>query len=175
MARSQNSDPLMSHNFSILDVPVAGALPLAFSLKAVQNALGGGNFVGARSVSYPDVTMDVRTIKEGVHHYVHRVPTGYATTGECLIEWALFNTNLDMWAWMQQAIRGKIAPRRSLIIVHTRNDKIMPQRMTLLSGCVPTTWKPGSDLDAMTSEVVIESLTLNVHEITPIALPVPIS
>lgn len=175
MARSQNSDPLLAHNFSILDVPVIGALPLAFTIKAAQSAIGSGNFVGAASVSYPEVTLEMRTIKEGNEHHVHQVPTGFVTTGDVTIEWALFNINLDMWAWMQQAIRGRIAPRRSLIIVHTRNDKLIPQRMTLLESCVPTTWKPSGDLDANTSTVLLESLTLHVHNVVPIPLPIPIS
>ncbi len=146
MARSVNSDPLLAHNFSILDVPVAGPLPLAFSIKALQSAIGAGNFVGAKSVALPDVQLEMRPIKEGNNYRTHQVPTGFVTTGECTIEWALFNINLDMWAWMEQAIRGRIAPRRSLIIVQTRNDKIIPQRMTLLSGCVPTAWRNHSDL-----------------------------
>jgi len=175
MARSQNSDPLLSHNFSLLDVPVPGALPLAFSIKAAESAVSGGNFIGAKSVTYPDVTLEMRTIKEGTSHEVHQTPTGYVTTGDVTIEWALFNTSLDMWAWMQQAIRGRIAPRRSLIVVHTRNDKIVPQRMALLHGCLPTMWKPSGDMDATASEVLLESLTLHVHKISPIALPIPLS
>lgn len=175
MARSINSDPLLAHNFAILDVPVAGPLPFAFASQAARSAIQSGNFVGAKSVSIPEVTIEMRDIKEGNAHYVHRVPTGYVTTGETVIEWALFNTNLDMWAWVQQAIKGIIAPRRSLIVVHTRGDKVIPQRMHLLSGCVPTSWKPSSDLDALSSEVLMESLTLHVHEVILIPTPVPVT
>lgn len=175
MARSINSDPLLSHHFSIIDVPVAATLPFAFPIKLAQSAIGSGNFVGAKSVTFPDVTLEMKQIKEGNNPYIHQVPMGFVTTGDVTIEWALFNINLDMWAWMQQAILGRIAPRRSLIVVQTRSDKIIPQRMTLLEYCVPSAWKPGTDLDAETSQVVMESLTLNVWRIQPIPTPIPVT
>ena len=50
MARSASTDPLLAHNFALLDIPVAGLLPTAFPIKTVQNAVSNSAFVGFRSL-----------------------------------------------------------------------------------------------------------------------------
>jgi len=173
MARSVNSDPLLSHNFALLDVPVAGVFPTAFPVKAVQSAINNGSYVGFQSISIPEMTVDMKDIREGNWPFTHHVPQGYVAGGECTIRFAVFNTNLDMWLWFQQVVWGRVAPRRSLIVVQTRNQKRIPQRMLWLRDCIPSTWRPATDLDASGSEVVMEELTLSVERVEILPLPVP--
>ena len=173
MARSVNSDPLMSHNFALMDVPVAGVFPTAFPLKSVQSAVNNGSYVGFQSISIPEMSLDVKDIREGNWPWVHRVPQGYVAGGDCTLRFAVFNINLDMYLWFQQAVWGRVAPRRSFIVVQTRNRKAIPQRMLWLRDCIPTTWKPATDLDASSSEVVMEELTLAVMRVEILPLPVP--
>lgn len=174
MARSVNSDPLLVHNFALIDVPVGfSSLRTAFPIQAVRGEVETGSFIGAKSVEIPEMTLEMKEIRELTQPFVHSVPTGYSTTGDVTIEMALFNNSTDMYFWFMQAVRGLHAPRRSLKVVQTRNDKRVIQRVLLLEGCVPRTWTPASPLDAQGTEVVVERLVLNVHLIEIRPLPVP--
>lgn len=174
MARSVNSDPLLSHNFALMDVPVAGALPLAFPIKTIQSAIESGSFIGARSVTVPAMQMDFKEIRELNDPHVHSVPTGYTTTGEVSIEMAVLNTNIDMYAWFLQVVHGRFAPRRSLLAAQTRNEKFLVQRLYLLKDCVPSSWTGVSQLDGTSSEVTVERLALHAHEVRLLPTPVPL-
>ena len=175
MARSVNSDPLLAHNFALIDVPVASALPLAFPIKTAQSAIQSGTFVGVKSIDIPEMTNDAKEIRELNGVFTHKVPSGYTTCGDATIEMAVFNSSLDMFVWFMQVAYGQLAPRRSILVVQFRNDKLIPQRLTLLHDCFPTAWKPASTLDATDGSVVMESLTLSVHRVTIVPLPVPLT
>lgn len=174
MARSANTDPLLAHNFALLEVPVAGLRPLAFPEKTARSWAGGRNFIGFKSIELPEVTVEHKTIKEGNWPYVHSISTGFVETGDVTLEMAVFPTNTDMWIYFQQAVWGKIVPRRSFMVVQTRADKVLMQRIYWLENCVPKSWSPVSALDAQTSEVTIERLTLSVHRIRIIPTPTPL-
>lgn len=174
MARSASTDPLLAHNFALLDVPVAGLLPTAFPIKTVQSAVASGSFVGFRSLTMPEATIEMKEIKEGNWPYTHKTPTGFVDSGTVSMEFAVFGFNTDMWLYFQQAIWGRIAPRRSFIVVQTRADKLTIQRAYWLEDCLPQSWKPVSDFDATSSEVSVESMTLDVHRIRLLPVPVPL-
>lgn len=175
MARSANTDPLLSMNFALLEIPVAGLLPTVFPVKTVQDELSSGRFVGFRSIAFPEVSVEHRDIKEGNWPYLHKVSTGHVDSGQVTLEFAVFPWNMDMWVYFSQAIWGRIAPRRSFLIVQMRNQKSQIQRVYWLEDCLPVSWKPTSDMDAHSSEVLVETLTMNVHRIRIVPTPTSIS
>jgi phage tail-like protein len=175
MARSANTDPLLAHNFALLEVPVAGLLPLAFPNKTIQSAVGSGSFVGFKSIDMPDVSIEMKQIKEGNWPHVHSVSTGFVDSGEVALEFALFPTNTDMWVYFQQAIWGRVAPRRSFLIVATRPSKSTIARVFWLEDCLPKQWTPTTSFDATSSEVLMEKIVLDVHRIRVVPTPSPLS
>lgn len=173
MARSYFLDPLLSHNFALIEVPAPTLLPLAFPLKTAQSAIANGNFVGFQSMSVPELSMEMKTIKEGNNPYVHQVPTGYQTGGNVTLTMAVFPLNIDMWTWWKQVVAGMFAPRRHLMLVHTRPDKGLPARMILCQNCIPTMWRPSTDLNASETSVCMESITFYTENVE--IIPVPFS
>ena len=173
MARSFLLDPLMVHNFALIEVPAASLLPLAFPLKTAQSAIANGNFVGFQSMTVPSMSMEMKTIKEGNNPLVHQVPLGFQTGGNVTLTMAVFPLNIDMYLWWQQVRDGMFAPRRHLILTHTRLDKGLPARMLQCSNCIPVEWKPASDFDANSTAVSMESITFYTENIS--VIPVPLS
>jgi len=174
MARSFRLDPLMTHNFALIEIPVANPFaPLAFPLKTATSAIANGNFVGFSSMSVPEFTMETREIKQGNWPYVHQVPMGYQQGGQVTLTMAVMPLNLDMYYWWQQVVNGIFAPRRHLILAHTRQDKALPARMLSCENCIPISWKPASDFDASTSQVSLETITFHTQRIN--VIPVPLS
>ena len=172
MARSSNSDPLLSHNFALIDVPVPGLLPLAFPVKTITSAIETGSFIGFQSVDMPEMSLETKTIKEGNWPKLHKLPIGFANSGQVTLRQAVLPYNTDMYYWFAQAMWGRIAPRRTLLVVHLRADKRLPQRIVKLGDCFPTSWRPSSALDGSTTEVVTEELTLEVGNLDFIPLPI---
>ena len=174
MARSYITDPLMVHNFALIEVPAATPFfPLAFPLKTAQSAIANGNFVGFTSMTVPEMTMETREIKQGNWPYVHQVPMGYQHGGQVTLTMAVIPLNIDMYAWWQQVLNGIFAPRRNLLLTHTRLDKGLPARMLSCSNCIPVAWKPASDFDAQTTQVSLEYITFHTQRID--IIPVPLS
>jgi hypothetical protein len=156
----------MSFNFAILEVPVAGLFPFAFPVKTIQDALSGEAFVGFKSIDFPSIQLETRDIKEGNWPFVHKVSTGFVDSGEVKLEMALFPVNTDMWVYFSQAVWG--------IVVQMRADNTI-QRVYWLENCLPTAWTPTSGMDAMSSEVLMEDITLSVHRIRILPTPNPIA
>ena len=173
MARSFITDPLMAHNFALIDVPTPTLLPLAFPLKTAQSAIANGNFVGFQSMTVPEFTMETKTIKQGNWPYVHEVPTGFQSGGNVTLTMAVFSLNVDMYQWWLQVVNGIFAPRRNLIMVHTRLDKALPTRMLSCENCIPVAWKPSTDFDATSTAVAMETITFHTQRIN--VIPVPLS
>lgn len=173
MARSYFLDPLLSHNFALIEVPAPTLLPLAFPLKTAQSAIANGNFVGFQSMSVPELSMEMKTVKEGNNPYVHQVPMGYQNGGNVTLTMAVFPLNIDMWTWWKQVVSGMFAPRRHLMLTHTRPDKGLPARMIFCKNCIPTSWRPSSDFNASESSVCTESITFYTENVE--IVPVPLS
>ncbi len=176
MARSHYSDPLMACNFALIEVPVAGPMPLAFPYKAIRSAVSQGNFIGFQSMTVPEVSVETREIRQGNWPHIHQVVTGFATGGNITLNQAVLPLGLDMYAWWKQTLNGLIAPRRNLLLTHTRLDRALPARMISAQLCIPISFKCASDFDANLSEVSIESITLHAHKVDIIIVPpVPIT
>jgi len=162
----------MACNFALMEVPVAGLLPLAFPFKTAQSALANGNFVGMASISIPEFTIETREVKEGNWSFVHQVSTGFQTGGIMTLSMAVLSPAIDMFLWWQQAMRGLFGPRRDLLITHTRLDRALPKRILHCKNCIPVGWKPASDFDASASIVSMESMSVHVERVDIIPLPI---
>jgi len=171
VARSYVHDPLMSHNFALIEIPTPTLLPLAFPLKTAQSAIANGNFVGFESMTVPEFTMETREIKQGNWPYVHQVPTGFQSGGNVVLTMAVMPLNIDMYQWWLQVVNGIFAPRRNLILAHTRLDKALPARMLSCENCIPVGWKPSTDFDAGSTAVARESITFHTQRINVIPVP----
>jgi len=176
MARSFFTDPLMTCNFALMEVPVAGPIPLAFGFKAIRSAISQGNFVGFQSMTVPEMTLEHKEIRQGNWGYIHKVITGFSTGGNITLTQAVLPEALDMYAWWLQAVNGIFAPRRNLLLTHTRQDHALPARILSCQGCLPVSWSPASPFEAATSAVSVESMTLWCQKIDIIIVPtVPVS
>ncbi len=171
MARSFESDPLMSCNFALIEVPTAGLIPLAFPYKTLRSALSNGNFVGFQTMTVPEISLETKEIRQGNNQYVHRVPTGFSSGGNVVLSQAVLRLAGDMGLWFKQALNGVFSPRRNMLLVHTRLDRALPARIIQCSDCIPVSWKPASDFDANSSTVSMESLTFFTPRVDIIFIP----
>lgn len=171
MARSFISDPLFSQHFALIDVPIAGLIPLAFPYKVIRSALNNGAFIGMQAISTPTMTLQTRAVQEGNWPFEHTILTGFHTGGDVILRQAVLPLALDMYTWWQQATWGRIGPRRNFIIAHLRADRRIPARLIWLKNCVPTSFKPSSDFDAGTTAVAMEELTMRADSIDIVPVP----
>lgn len=171
MARSFVTDPLLTSNFALMEVPVAGLAPLAFPFKAIHSQLSQGNFIGFQSINIPELSVETEEIRQGNYPYVHRVVTGFSTGGEVTLSQAVLPYGIDMYLWFMQSVQGILGPRRNLLITHTRLDKRIPVRLLSCENCIPTRYSPSSNLVADTSSVCTETLTFWTQRINVIILP----
>jgi phage tail-like protein len=164
----------MTHNFALIEIPVPVPLaPLAFPLKTATSAIANGNFIGFSGMTVPEFTMETKEIKQGNYPYVHQLLTGYQHGGQVTLSMAVMPLNIDMYQWWLQAVNGILAPRRNLMLTHTRLDKALPARMLSCENCIPVGWKPASDFDATSTQVSMETITFHTQRIN--VVPVPIS
>jgi len=168
MARTTDTDPLSNFNFYLIDVPIAGVIPVAFPFKIGQNA-SQGQLLSFKSITIPTMELQIKEIQEGNWPFKHNVPLGFVNTGQVTIASAVTSLSMDFFLWFHQAVYGKFGPRRNFTIAHTRQDQTIPRRIILLEGCIPVSWKPSSDFDATSSDISIEELTMAVNrvEVTP--------
>ena len=189
MARSARvTDPLMVSNFALreLPTPTIPAFPggPVLDTKVFPNTRGRSpsgyqDLLGFQSLSMPEVSVEFRDINEGNWPHAHRIPMTRMSTGDVTLSQAVFANSSDFYTWIFQALYGRGAPRRNFQIVHLgRSSDIalvgsvffgVPRwgeaRYIRLFGCLPVTWRPGSDFDANGAEVSLEELTINVERI----------
>lgn len=162
---------MLSCHFALIDVPMAGIVPLAFPYKVIKSALSNAAFIGMKSISLPTMQIETREIKEGNWPYVHHINSGYTSGGTVTLTQAVLPLGLDMYQWFLQGVWGRIGPRRHFIVCHLRADKSLPAKVIWLQHCIPAAWQPSSDLDANSSEVCVETLTMHCEHVE--VLPVP--
>lgn len=168
MARSIDTDPLMSFNFALIDVPVPvlPGPPVAFPMKSGQSLLDG-TLLSFQSIEIPPMTIQTKKIQEGNWPFQHTILMSSVQTGQVKIRQAVTPLNVDFELWFTTAVFGLpgTAPRRDFVVVQTRADKVIPRREIFLWGCIPVEWKPTSELDAGKAEMSIEELTLECNRI----------
>jgi phage tail-like protein len=167
VARSIDSDVLLSYQFGLVEIPVPAPLfPVAFPVKAGQSAISG-HLLSFQSIEVPSMTLQTKRIQEGNWPFMHQVPMGFLQTGQVKIRQAVTAINFDFFLWFTQAIYGLsfTAPRRNFAVVQTRADRSTPVREILLWDCIPVEWKPTSTLDAARGDISIEELTMECNRV----------
>lgn len=185
--KSRFSDYLNTLHFHLLDV--------SFSIPAVFNLAYGFRFC-----SGPEITVDVKEVKEGTYEYKKSVVQG-AMAGPITLHQGAQIFNSDFYDWTRSAIKGTQSYRRNLMLIQFTdispfgvgaegvgplgglagglvnavlplNDLIarIPGRAWMLSGCIPTHYKASSDLDPLSSEISIMELTLQPQDIQEFSL-----
>src|SRR5277367_2283018 len=97
MARSIDTDVLMSFNFALLDIPVPVPLaPVAFPLKAGQSAINQ-TLLSFQSIEIPSMTIQTKKIQEGNWPFQHTVLLSAVQTGQVKIRQAVTPLNIDFF------------------------------------------------------------------------------
>lgn len=121
---------------------------------------------GFTSVTGLDITTEVDTIREGgVNDYVHKLPK-WTTQSDLVLTKG--QTDLDLiWNWYADVIAGKIERKNGSI--YLLDDRGLPAMWWDFVDAYPVKWS-GPSLDAKTSLVATEALTLTHHGLTKPAL-----
>jgi len=167
MARSVDTDYLNSSNFYLLEIPSTAINALAFPIKLASNLVNDKGMVSFSSITLPTSTIQTERIQEGNWPFVHTVALSSVLTGQVTIRQAVAPANIDFSIWFSIAAHGRVntAPRKSFIVVHTRNDKQIPRRQIILWDCIPVSWTASSELNGSNPELVMEELTMEVNRI----------
>jgi len=167
MARSIDTDPLMVANFALMELTIGNTGTNDVSIFPITKGKSSKNgiYIGFQSISMPEVSVEYQDITEGNWPYPHKVPLTKASTGDVTITQAVVPTSSDFYVWIFQTLWGRGAPRRHLSIVHLDSGKLASGRQIGLYNCMPVSYTPGSEFDANSAEVSIESLTFNVERI----------
>lgn len=178
MARSHISDFLQVGRFHVLDV--------SFSIPPVLIPV-----FGFRSVTLPQMNMDVASIKEGNYEFPRKIIKG-ATTSSVTLEQGVSITNSDFYDWTRKSVVGRMGPRNLLLVQFSRINPVgsegvfrsptsgffgqafgnlefaarIPGRAWMLQNCRVMSYKPGSDFDALSMDVSIQTLELEIEEFT---------
>lgn len=180
--RSRLEDLLQSHRFWLVDVVPSSTIPF-FVL--------GSPIMGYQAITMPEITLDTDEIKQLNSMYKRTIYSGGGVGPVTLSRGARVYDDL-FYAWVDRAIRGiDMVPRNLLLLQYTEINaanalglsvdlpvaieawevaQFVPGRAWLLWGCIPMRYKPGSDFDAMSSEVSIMELDIQPWAITEFAL-----
>jgi phage tail-like protein len=181
-SRSRIADYLQSYRFWLVDMVPSSTFPF-FVL--------GSPVMGFQSITMPEVTLEVDEVKQINSMYKRYTYSGGSVGSMTLTRGARAYDDTFM-LWVERAMRGNdMTPRNLLLIQYTNisinNDigatvdmpvaieawevaQFIPGRAWLLWDCIPTRYKAGTDLDAMTGDVSIMEIDLQPHAFTEFAL-----
>jgi phage tail-like protein len=172
LARSRFLDLLQAYPFWVFDASGFAGNPLFTILDPV---------LGFSAVTSPEVTVEHKEIQPGNWEYKRRVVKSANVSPITMSRGARFYDS-DFFVWITNAIKGLQPLRRNLILIHFmgfrplamtgKKDKTryvtelgiaslverLPGRAWFLRGCLPASYKAGSDFDAKSSEVAIQTL-----------------
>ena len=172
------SDYLSNYHFHVMDV--------SFSVPTVFNLSAGFRFCTA-----PEITADVKEIKEGTFEYPRKVITG-AKCSDITLHRGTKLFDSDFYDWIAPSISGKstfnasslskLAPtdfRKNILIIQytdistntsggfspfqTLNDLIqfVPARAWMCYECIPVSYKAGTDFDGIGADMSIAELVIS--------------
>ncbi len=182
MARPRLLDLMQSFPFWVFDVSGAQGNSL-FSIFDPT--------LGFSAVSAPEIIVETRDIQPGNWEYKRRIVKGAEVGSVTLSRGARFYDS-DFYNWITNAILGKQAVRRNLVLVHFLGFRAQsqatgldlsqpdagiaqlglrtPGRAWVLYDCIPTRYRPGSDFDATSSDVSISELEVQPEHIIELTL-----
>lgn len=182
MPRPRILDMLQTHRFWLFDVVPSVARPFYVL---------GSPFLGFSNISMPEYTADVDEIKQINSMYKKYAYSG-GSVGVVTLSRGVRAWDGSMWDWMDRAIKGlEVTHRHLLLIQYTgmgnglaRSNGLQaveevnmplalmdgvaffPGKAWLLWNCIPTRYRPGTDLDAKSGEVSIAELDVQPEAMT---------
>ena len=152
MARSVETDPYHDFRFHLVD-------PAGGNLDAVA---------GFTTVTMPDVAVEEAPYREGTFIWTQKYP-GVPTVGDVALQKGIFKRDSDFFDWVLKVINGGQEYRTELVLqqYHITDEfgiNGTPSRVTRLRECWGKQAKPTGDMDATSSNISIQSLTISVEE-----------
>jgi phage tail-like protein len=192
MARAQLTDPLLTNAFHVVDVsltfppvllPIFGFSRVTLpTLNLEQMEITEGNYEFPTKVikkaSVTNVTLEqgVQLVNSDFYDWIKKAVTGQARPRNLLIiQFHRANPKALVGGFVGQALAfastgglNQLNRLSSSRFPFEIAEKI-PGRAWILNDCKPASYRPGSDLDAMGSEVSIASLELSMREFEEIS------
>jgi phage tail-like protein len=188
VARARYTDHLNVSKFQLLDV--------SFSIPMVLLPL-----FGFRSVSFPQLSLSYKQVKEGNYEYPRNTTVERAEITAMTLEQGVSLINSDFWDWIRKAVTSKVPKKNLLLIQFTslnptppllnqsalskvpgasslggfgvfEDGTRIPGKAWMLYNCRPLSYKPGTDLDAMSGEISLATLEIQPEEIEEISIGV---
>jgi phage tail-like protein len=175
-------DLLQSNRFWLVDVVPSSTFPF-FVL--------GAPLMAFQSITMPELTLETDEVKQVNSMYKRYVYSGGSVGAITLTRGARVYDD-TFWQWASRAVRGiDMMPRNLLLIQYTNINlasyagdtvempvlcqawevaQFLPGRAWLLWDCIPTRYKAGSDLDAMSGDVSIMEIDLQMSAFTEFAI-----
>ena len=196
MARPIAGDYLQVHRFHLLDIPdsVLGALTGDVFLTSLP-AWAGFSFV-----SIPEVALEHEEVREGNLEYPFKFVKG-VSFGNVTMRKGMTWYDSDFWTWVVKAGVGFYPVRKNFLLMqfapaplagspanelangyyeNTRiqetPEELTGQRLTVakawwLEGCLPVSYKAGSDLDANSGAISVTEMTMHPQYVNEILMP----
>jgi len=190
MARKRITDMMQTHRFWLLDVVPSIARPFYVL---------GSPFLGFSNITMPEYTAEVDEIKQ-VNSMFKKYAYSGGSVGVITLSRGVRAWEDSMWEWMFRALKGTEVTERHLLLLQftslgnaLANDagldtaealgvplglwegvSFAPGKAWLLWNCIPTRYKAGSDLDAMSGEVSIAELDIQPEAVSEFTLADPL-
>jgi hypothetical protein len=175
---------MQSHRFWLLDVVPALAPPFYVL---------GAPFLGFSSITAPEYTAEIDTIKE-VNSMFKKYAYSGGEAGQMTLTRGVRGFDNTMWDWMYRALTGLETTQRHLLLLHFTSISLfhapdqaaalsipfsdaiefLPGQAWLLWNTIPVRYKGASDFDATSGAVSIAELDIQPQAITNFALLDPI-
>lgn len=147
-AQQQGQEPAAGQGGSWVD-PYRG-----FNFKLEIQGLMGGHFAECSGIG---VKVDVISYREGGNNQLtHRIPGAVQYSGITL-RYGLTKST-DLWTWLQKVVQGTVERRNVSVVMLEADGNTEALRWNLINAW-PSEWQ-GAPLDAMASELAIETMTL---------------
>lgn len=154
MARAVALDPYQSSRFIV----------------RFSDNMGAGIEAGFTSISLPEVTVEHADYREGTNLYSQKYPVR-PVYGSITLSKGVTKASSGLYKWIKNCIEGKGYRANILIDQFHRTDiggfqdfsKLKASRRIECWYCLPVRYKPGTDLDANSSEISIEEIEFEIE------------
>lgn len=182
MARSRLLDLMQAFPFWVFDA----SGPVGNSLLTIFDPV-----LGFTACTAPEIHVETRDVQPGNWEYARHVVKTASVGSVTLSRGARFYDS-DFYNWITNAIVGRQAVRRNLVLIHflglrtqaqatganlsfpdtavVQSALRTPGRGWILYDCLPIRYKAGSDFDASSSEVSIQELEVQPEHVAELTL-----
>ena len=145
---------------------------MKYAIRIVTGGItGASDFqAGFNTASIPEINIEIAEYKEGVYLHRRKFP-GDVTYSDLTLTKGVAKKNTAMFDWINATKNGE-EYRVDLQIAHFHRDDVVgladfttatPNRIINCFECTPMRVKPGSDMDALSSEVSIEEMDITLE------------